>query len=72
MYGTYPSNKPLTKKEIEAIERDIQAENDIRCLIEAEKIKKDQERLAAALQKKKKMQEELERIVPKPTEKPKG
>jgi hypothetical protein len=61
----YPAPKPLSKKEMEDIQRDQQAEMDLHCLIESEKIKKDPPRLAAALEKKKKMQAELEQIAAK-------
>lgn len=61
----YPAPRPLSKKELEDIQRDQQAETDLHCLIESEKIKKDPPRLAAALEKKKKMQAELEQIAAK-------
>lgn len=61
----YPAPKPLSKKEIEEMQREQQAEADLHCLIESEKIKKDPPRLAAALEKKKKMQAELEQIAAK-------
>lgn len=61
----YPASKPPNKKEIEEMQREQQAEMDLHCLIESEKIKKDPPRLAAALEKKKKMQAELEQIAAK-------
>ena len=67
MYDTpLPLNRPLTKKELDDLERDRRAEADLALLIEAEKIRRDPDRLAPALAKRAKMQEELERIAPRP------
>lgn len=43
-------------------EKEWQAESDLRTLIEAEKIKKDQKRLKAAMQQKRKMKKALESV----------
>jgi hypothetical protein len=43
-------------------EKDWQAESDLRTLIEAEKIKRDKKRLAAAMKKKREMKKALEQV----------
>ena len=45
-----------------ASDRDWEAENDLRTLIEAEKIKRDKKRLAAAMKKRKAMKKDLDNI----------
>jgi len=60
-----PSSTPLTKKQLDEIERDRKAQMDLELLIEAEKIKRDPERFKSALLKKKQMEAELEQIAPK-------
>lgn len=49
----------MTKKEMEAQERKWQAEQDLRTLIEAEKIKADKGRLKAAMTEKRAQQKAL-------------
>jgi hypothetical protein len=66
-YGTYVGgnmqiSRPLTREEIDALERDRRAEADLNLLIEAEKIRRDPERLTAALEKRNAMSKELEQI----------
>lgn len=56
-YGTIAS-----KKEEEAARADYDAECDMKCLLEAAKIKQDPERLNAALVKRAKMMEALNKI----------
>ena len=53
---------PMTKAEMKKQEETWQAEVDLRCLIEAAKIRKDPERLKRALAKKKDMLADLETI----------
>lgn len=43
-------------------EKDWQAQHDLQTLIEAEKIKRDKKRLAAAMKKKAELKKELERV----------
>lgn len=45
-----------------ASERDWRAESDLHTLIEAEKIKRDQKRLRAAMKKRKEMEKDLDRV----------
>lgn len=58
--------RPLTKEEQAELENDRRAEADLALLVEAEKIRRDPGRLAPALAKRAKMQDELERIAPRP------
>lgn len=63
MYGSVPYPGSGAKKaEIAAYEREMQAERDLDMLICAEKIKKDPDRLNAALAKRKAYLQELENI----------
>jgi hypothetical protein len=64
MYDHLPLNRPLTKKELDDLEKDRLAEADLSLLLEAAKIRRTPERLSAALAKRAKMQDELERIAP--------
>lgn len=50
------------KAEEEAAIRDAQAESDLRILLEAAKIKRDKDRIGAALLKRKNMIENLDKI----------
>lgn len=59
-----PAEAPLTKRQLDEIRRDQQAEMDLHTLVEAEKIKRDPERVKAALEKRRKMQAELNQIAP--------
>jgi len=43
-------------------DKDFEAENDLRSLIEAEKIKRDKKRFSAAMKKRKEMKANLEKI----------
>jgi len=63
-YTFGPAPKPLSKKEMADIEADLAAERDLSTLVEAAKIRKDQTRFNAALEKREKMRAELERIDP--------
>lgn len=56
------ADKPLTRKEIAEMEADMQAERDLCTLVEAAKIRKDGGRYAAAMEVRRKKQEELERV----------
>lgn len=57
----YP-DRPMTRKEMEAAQADMQAEADLCTLVEAAKIRKDSPRYEAAMRVRKKKQEELERV----------
>jgi len=63
-YTFAPVAAPLSKKEMADIEADLAAERDLNTLIEAAKIRKDQTRFNAALEKRERMRAELERIDP--------
>lgn len=52
----------MNKSEMAKQEKEWRADADLRTLIEAEKIKKDKARLAAAMAVKKKMMTDLEKI----------
>lgn len=56
------TDKPMTRKEIDAMQADMQAEADLCTLVEAAKIRKDSSRYEAAMLVRKKKQEELERV----------
>lgn len=47
---------------ISSAEKDWRAENDLNTLIEAEKIKRDKKRLAAAMKKKREMKQDLQNV----------
>lgn len=57
----YP-DRPITRKEMDAMQADMQAEADLFTLVEAAKIRKDSSRYEAAMRVRKKKQEELERV----------
>jgi hypothetical protein len=56
------TDRPMTRKEIDAMQADMQAEADLCTLVEAAKIRKDSSRYEAAMLVRKKKQEELERV----------
>jgi len=56
----------MSKAEMKKMEKDYQAEADLRTLVEAEKIKKDPARKKAAMEKRKAMMANLEKIEAKP------
>jgi hypothetical protein len=58
----YTMSEPMTKKQIEAQEKQWRAENDVRTLIEAAKICADAERHKLALAKVADMRKELDDI----------
>lgn len=56
------NDKPLTRKEMAEMQADMQAEADLCTLVEAAKIRKDSGRYMAAMEIRRKKQEELERV----------
>ncbi len=61
----YDRRDRMTRAEIQAEEKELQAKDDLACLVEAGRIKRDPERYRAALARRDSMKAALESIEPK-------